>query len=105
MGPKTGRDGERADGIRKHSEIRAIFDGTECAQRGEKSPESANNAILAEGANGTLPIDPITKAILLRNGMIVYTRPGGWIEQHSTNWQRKGGRSAQRGEGLTYPGA
>ena len=81
----TDTRGERAEGIRNHTETGVIPDGSECKQSGSKFYKSANDAILTEGANVTLPADLVTKVISIRSGKVLYTRIGGRIVQKSAD--------------------
>ena len=41
---------------------------------------SPDNVISSEGENGIIPPQFILQVTLLRNGSILYTKPGGWAQ-------------------------
>ena len=75
--------GERAEGIRNHSETGVIFDGGGCVEEGVIFFRSANDVILTEGLDGRLPARLVRKVILIRSGQVLYTRERGWYDQYS----------------------
>ena len=75
---KDGR-GERPGGIRNHTEVGIVFDGTECRQRGVVFRRSANGVILTEGLDGVLPGDLVVRAFAIRDGRNLFTRTEGWL--------------------------
>ena len=75
-----GMENNRPSGIRAGSEVVVVIDGNQCEHEGVIFYMSANGAILTEGFEWKERKNYISQVYQLRNGKIVYTQPGGWID-------------------------
>ena len=75
-------------GLRPGSEVAVAIDGNQCEAEGMRFFKAANGVILDEGFGGLIPKTYISKVYQLRDGKILYTRPGGRI---GGNWKGRGG--------------
>ena len=70
----------RPVGLRPGSEVDVVIDGNQCGYEGVIFYRSDNGAILTECFEGKIPKNYIGQVYQLRDGKLLYTRPGRWID-------------------------
>ena len=89
----------RPSGIRAGSDVVVAIDGNQCDREGMNFHISANGVISTEGFEGVIPRTYINQVYHLRSGQILYTQPGGCVDEVGTEEEKK--RPASAGSSIS----